>query len=539
MGIMIDGGSTPKVGRHARRHGLLRTTWLVGALAVAVIATGGRVEAAECIGTSGEDHKCLAIASAMEPGSLYVIRDGDDGNTLVNWSINEPLVDRDTTGELVPVLAAELPVADEADPTIWHVKLREGIRFTNGEPFNAETVKYNIDLVTNPEFGATINGIETLKTAVVIDEYNIDIVTKSPDPWLLFRISTLRFVPPVASKDAAAYSQHPVGTGPYKFVQWDKGQRIILEKNDDYWGGDHAQLARVEFRFIPEAATRIAALQSGEVDMVSGLTPDETRKVPQVIKSSNAANGTYLRINLETPPYDNAAFRQALIYAINRDALNEHLWGGQATIQACQMLPEGEVGFNESLKAYPYDPEKAKELLAQVDLPDGFTVHALFTTGGYYPKDSETGQAIAANWQAIGLKTNIEYVSSDRWYDDLLAGGGKTKADSPLPMTYVQLDYHSMYAARITSRILNRANVMATLGSKYPEIDEALATAQGSFDVAKATAAFEEVYKIGCEEALYIPLIDYPDLWGASEQVKYEAGPGVINRIHLDKIHVD
>ena len=166
-------------------------------------------------------------------------------------------------------------------------------------------------------------------------------------------------------------------------------------------------------------------------------------------------------------------------------------------------------------------------------------VRAIFTTGGYLPKNSETGQAIAADWEAIGLKTKIEYVSSDKWLDDILAGGEKTRADSPAPMTYVQLDYHSMYAARVTSRIFSRTNKMSALGKQYPDIDAALATAQGSFDVPKATAAFEEVYKEGCEEALYIPLIDYPDIWGAVEGVKYEAGPGVITRIHLDRIHVE
>ncbi|MER2535905.1 MAG: ABC transporter substrate-binding protein [Rhizobiaceae bacterium] len=513
-----------------------RSGRLIGATALVAIMAGGQAQAA-C--ESPDGGKCLVVASAMEPGSLFIIRDGDQGNELVNWSVNQPLVDRNTNGQLVPVLAAELPVPDATDQTVWHVKLRQGVKFTNGEPFNAETVKYTIDLVADPAFGASINGIETLKTAKVIDEYTVDIVTKAPDPWLLYRISTLRFVPVEASRNAGAYAQSPVGTGPYKFVQWDKGQRIVLEKNKDYWGGDDAQLSRVEFRFIPESATRIASLQSGEVDMVSGLTPDDLKKVPQVLKSSNAANGSYLRFNLETPPYDNKAFRQALIHAINRDALSEYLWAGQATVEPCQTLPKGEVGFNDTLRAYPYDPAKAKELLAQVDLPAGFTVNAAFTTGGYVPKDAETGQAIAADWAAIGLKTNIQYLSSDKWLDDLLSGSTKTKSGSPLPLSYVHIPYHSMYAARIASRIFARTNRMSTLGTKYPEIDDLLATANQSFDVAKATAAFEQVYKVGCEEALYIPLVDYPDFWGASARVRYETGPGAITRLHVDKIRLD
>ena len=514
---------------HRLRAGVAMSLLLAQPMAFA--ATGAQA------GSCGD--ACLTIATALEPGSLFVIRDGDDGNTLVNWSINQPLVDRDAEGNLIPILAAELPRVDDADPTVWHVKLREGVRFTNGEAFDAETVRHNVALVTDPAFGASINGIETLKEVRVIDAHTLELVTNKPDPWLLYRISTLRFVPTEASKDIEGYAQHPIGTGPYAFVQWDKGQRIVLEKNDSYWGGDGAQLERVEFRFIPESATRIASLRSGEVDMVTSLSPDEVRRVPQVLTSADAANTTYLRVNLDAPPYDQLALRQALSMAINREVLNTYLWDSKAIIPQCQLLPKGEVGFNDSLVPTPYDPAKAKALLDTVTLPPDFKVEAIFTTGGYYPKDNEMGQAIAADWEAIGIKSNIQYVSGDRWLDDVLAGGPATSAKGPGPLTYLQLDYHSMYAARIAGRVYDRTNKMTATGQQGAQIDTLLATAQQSFDPAVAADAFAQINKIACEQVMVIPLLDFPDIWGATEAVKYQPGKGVIVRIHLDKIRVE
>jgi peptide/nickel transport system substrate-binding protein len=160
---------------------------------------------------NGRDTFVIAVPS--EPASLHVLRDADGAITVVTQSINEPLVERSLEGR-VPVLAAEMPVRDEADPNQWHAKLRQGVKFTNGEPFNAEAVQQNIDMIVNPSFGPEFNGIETLKAAEVIDEYSVDITTKAPDPYLFYRIVTVRFVPPKASQDPNAFAQHLIGTEP-------------------------------------------------------------------------------------------------------------------------------------------------------------------------------------------------------------------------------------------------------------------------------------------------------------------------------------
>lgn len=526
------GGSAPSSVRPARRG------WRRGGALIAALSLSLAVSACGAgSGQPGGGVDSLVIGTAQEPGSLNVLRDGDDGAEPVVWSINEPLVDRSADG-LVPILAAKLPVHDTSDPTVWHVTLRHGVQFTNGEPFDAAAVKNNIDKLVDPKFGSTIHGIETLKGAKVAGTYSVDLITKQPDPWLLYRLSSIRFEPPKASQNADSYAQHPIGTGPYTFARWDKGQQIVLEKNNDYWGGDNAQLRKVTFRFVPDESARLAALQSGEVDMIGGVSPDSVGRIPQLLKSTTDTIASTLLINMEAPaPYDNVAFRQALVHAINRDSILKNLFGGQGHVEPGQTLPEGEPGFNDSIQAYPYDPHKAKDLLKQVQLPPNFAV-TLVTTSGYYPKDREIGQAIAADWEAVGLKADVQYVSGDKWLDNLLAGGAKTSANSPAPMTYMPFDYFGMYASRIANRLFNRTDPVSELGSKYPEIDGLFKTAETSFDEAKALKAYQQIFKLAHDEVLNIPLIDYPDIWGATKRVTYKTGPGTIARLKLAEIHV-
>ncbi len=523
----------PHAGRRGRRHTILAVSCATALLTASTsCSTGGEAE-----GTSGgEGDSTLVIGSAIEPGSLHILRDGDDGNELINWSITQPLVERTSDG-FEPVLAEELPVQDEEDPKRWHVKLREGVSFTNGEAFDAEAVKQNVDLVADPDFGSTINGVEVFATAEVVDDYSVDLITKEPDPYLLYRLSTLRFIPPKASADADAYAESPIGTGPYEFVKWDKGQRIVLKKNEDYWGGDEAQLDEVEFRFIPEAGARLAALDAGEIDMATTITPEDATRVPQVIESDGYAKTSLIRINLDMPPYDDPSFRLALAHAINLDSINENLMNGQFAPAQCQVVPPGEFGAVDSLEAYSYDPEEAKRLLSEVDLPADFSVKMVSTTG-IQLKDREIGQAIAADWEAIGLDVDVDFLASDPWLEDVLAGGAKTSADGPGPLTYIDFDHHSNYAQRYTSRVLDRTNPLATIGSAYPDLDPTLKTALTSEDEAEAESAFQKLNELSCDEALVLPILYMPDQWGASTAVEYSPGPGLVNRIHLEDVRV-
>jgi len=173
-----------------------------------------------------------------------------------------------------------------------------------------------------------------------------------------------------------------------------------------------------------------------------------------------------------------------------------------------------------------------------VDLPADFAVKMISTTG-IQLKDREIGQAIAADWEAIGLEVDVQFLASDPWLDDVLAGGAATSAQGPGPLTFIDFDHHSNYAQRYSSRVLARTNPLATIGSAYPEMDATLSTALTSVDEAQAEAAFEELNQLSCDDALVIPLLYMPDQWGASESIDYTPGPGLVTRIHLKDVRVN
>jgi peptide/nickel transport system substrate-binding protein len=275
-------------------------------------------------------------------------------------------------------------------------------------------------------------------------------------------------------------------------------------------------------------------LNAGKGDMPAVLAPDEAGNVPQVI-TSPGAQVSLIRFNLEMPPYNNKAFRHALMYAIDCGSINKNLLAGKSVDAQCQRVLKGEFGFNNSLQVLPYDPEEAKELLKQIDLPKDLVVKLVTSTGGYQMKDTEVGQAIAANWEAIGLKTKVDYRSTDAWLDDALGGGNKTSADIPL-MTYIAFGHFGNYPSRMTNRVLNRTSLVSTLGTKHPEIDPLLKTAQTSFDTAVADQAFQDLSKANCDDMLLLRLKQSPGMWGAGKAVRYEPGPGNITNIPLANV---
>ena len=220
-------------------------------------------------GAEGGDDSTLVVAVPADADTLDWTMHAETTAEIALWSINEALVETDSDGELVPSLAASLPEPDPKDPERWRVTLKEGITFTNGEPFNAEAVKANVVRVAAEDFETPTDGFESYAGAEVVDEYVVDILTDGPDSALLYKLESLRMLAPKAMNDPD-YAENPVGTGPYLFEKWDRGREIVLERNPDYWG-EAGTVETVVIRFIEDENTRVAALSTGEID------PDRAR----------------------------------------------------------------------------------------------------------------------------------------------------------------------------------------------------------------------------------------------------------------------
>lgn len=342
--------------------------------------------------------------NAMDPGMLTE-------NAQVVDNIFDTLLRRDANMQLQPWLATEYTALND---TTWQFKLRQGVKFHNGEPFNAEAVKFSIERVLDPEKKApTISYIRTVDHVEVVDEYTVNIVTKAPDPLLPTRMSRYptEIVPPnyVNEKGDSYFASHPVGTGAYRFVEWVKDERLVLEANPDWWHGP-VPIKRVVWRPIPEDATRMAALYTGEVDIAFDVPLQEVATLEQsaTARLERVKHGgliIYIGLKSDEPgPLADKRVRQALNYAVDVDSIVTNILGGLVT-RTTSLIGPADFGYYADVPHYPYDPEKAKALLAEAGYPAGFEVD--FDTAPRYMKSVDVAQAIAEQLARVGVRARV------------------------------------------------------------------------------------------------------------------------------------
>lgn len=323
--------------------------------------------------------------------------------------IYEPLVERDANMKLVGKLAESWEVVD---PNTWKFNLRKGVKFHNGEEFTAESVKFTLERVLNPETKSGQTFLFTLIDKVEVADKNTAIIrTKSPFGALLANLSAYgEMLPPSAANDPKVFTERPTGTGPYKFVEFKKGEQWVMEVNPNYWG-TKGKVGRVIFRSIMEDATRVAALQAGEIDVMRVVPPD---KVDPITKDANLVYSRvpsvvtrYLMFNNKKKPLDDVRVRQAFGYGIDRFSIHKNILKGRGSVAKAPLSPPV-FGHNPNLEPYPYDPKKAKELLAKAGLGGGFEAVNLYFTGNYYPVDDQVAQAIAEQMGQVGVRVKLD-----------------------------------------------------------------------------------------------------------------------------------
>ena len=305
---------------------------------------------------------------------------------LVNINMFDSLLHRSTKLQFEPSLATSWkPISD----TQWEFKIRKNVRFHNGDVLTPADVKYSFDRVIDqtkksPQYG----NIRAIKEVKVVDADTVHIITDKPFPLLLER---LVFFPIVNKKhvetvgDQAFGTTSPVGTGPWKFVEWKRDQVIRLEAFDQHWRGKPA-FKNLNFRNIPEVATQVAEIKTGGVDIIRNVSADilpELKTHPLAyISSTPILRVHYVAMDMRTAPFDKKAARQAANYAVDKPTVIQKLMAGLGTQVATTVQPPA-FGFDAEVKPYPFDQKKAKELLAQAGFPNGvdITLHSVVRRG--------------------------------------------------------------------------------------------------------------------------------------------------------------
>ena len=353
-------------------------------------------------GAAVQDPKAapLVIAVNTEPSTLDAQLVNDRSSRVFTDSIFETLLARDAKGQPAPLLA---DTWDANSLNTWRFTLHKGITFHDGEPFNADAVVFSITRILDKKFGTQRTSyLEAIEKAVKVDDMTVDIYTTAPSATLPIQLTAIPMVPPNA---APKLGTNPVGTGPYVFVKWDRGREIVAKKNDSYWGAKKPQIGEYRVRIIPDAQTALAALQTGEVDLVLDVLPEQKKLVPK-FASIQGSEFSYVAFNTYKKELKDPRVRLAINYAIDKKALADTVYEGEAVPDDAQHLSKDMLGYNPDLHPYPYDVEKAKGLMKAAGFESGFSLD-LFVPIGRFLKGEESAQFIAAQLAKINIKINV------------------------------------------------------------------------------------------------------------------------------------
>ena len=415
----------------------------------------------------------------------------------VAYAIYDPLMHRTEDGALEPYLAESLE--PDAELTEWTLKLRPGVQFHDGTPLNAQALKTIFDDHLKAPGANTAASLAEVTSLDVVDDLTVVYRLSQPNsafPELLISPPGWPFSPAAAAAAGEDAGAEPVGTGPFRFVSWQRDSNLVVEKNEDYWQEGLPHLDRITFRPIPDEDTRLASLQSGDVDVMQSLrqgTVTRARDLEGIDNyehlGSSSGGGT---LNTSKPPFDDVRVRQALAYALDQESLIEVLGGAGVTPPTTQFYSEDSPYYSEKVaEAYPsYDPEKARELMDDyVDDPDrsdGLPVGTPLSFTYSCPPDpslNEVAQLVQSLYGAIGVQVELEQVEQATWIQKMLT----RDYDTGCTRVGADRDPYVVFDAAFTDGPLNMTAFQS------PEIDEQLDVLRTTTDIDERKAAVEAI----------------------------------------------
>ncbi|WP_274629375.1 glutathione ABC transporter substrate-binding protein [Arvimicrobium flavum] len=470
----------------------------------------------------------LAASTIPSAAQTSVLRyaTGTDAQTLdpqfvtdiptsrVVMQLHETLVYPNAEGDIQPVLAESWTVSE--DNLSWTFKLREGVTFHDGTPFNADAVKFTFDRILAEATGSPRkSSAAAIDTVEVVDEHTVTIKTKAPFAPLLAQLSAynLSIISPKSGTAIKSdYSKAPAGTGPFRLGDWTPGEKLTVIRNEDYWG-EKAKLDEVRFTVVPEDSARVLMLLSGEVDMVSNIPPvmvDRLQGAPGVqVVEKTGVRTIYVAFNLAMKPFDDLRVRQAMAHAINTEALLKGVMNNLGTPGGG--LESVVIPGSAAIDPYPYDPERARALLAEAGLSDGFSVDFYLPTGRYI-NDRQLGEAIQAQLAEVGITANLQapefgtYLSMLEAKDKIpmfLLGKGSPTGDPDFTLTI-------NVGSEGTGNYGNYHN---------KTIDDLLLKQRGTVDVEQRRAMLREIIQTAYDDVPWIVLFYENQIFGQRENV--------------------
>ncbi len=363
----------------------------------------------------------LVIATDAPPKAMNPHAYSSDANLSYMSNFFDGLLQRKAPeGKLGPALAEKW---QRVDALTWKFELRKGVKYHNGNDFNAADVKFTFERMKDPKYSKLLNIANSIASIETPDDYTVIFKTKKPVPWFAETMHQNFIVDKESTEkiDDGEYNTRAMGTGAYKFVEWIKGSYIRMTANEDYWEGA-PKYKNVDILPITEESTRFAALAGKQVDIVNGVPVtlfDRVKAMPHVeIISQAARRAIYMGIgNTVGTPFEDLRVRQAIAHAINEKEIIEKIMRGQATM-ANQIPDVPTVGYDASIKRLDYDPVKSKQLLADAGYPDGFEI-TIAGPNDRYVNDEKICEAVAKYLAKVGLKVKLDVKPKSIFFDEL------------------------------------------------------------------------------------------------------------------------
>ena len=497
---------------------------------------GAAVAAVALAATSAAAQE-LTVATANLSAYIDPGKDHSNVGSQQYYNAFDTLIEKDHT-KTEPVWLPGLAVSwEQITPRLLELKLRRGVKFHDGSDLTADDVVFSLQRMFDPAFPPYITRhneyFENMYRVEKVDAETIRILTKKPEPLFetLLNVQQSMILPKAyvmgltghpevdENSDYEAFGLKPVGTGPYKIVEFIPGERLVYERFDDFWGAK-APFQRITLRRIPELSARITALKNGEVDIITNLPPDQLGVVESDpnLKVVGAVTPIFhvVFFNTNNPKVADKRLRQALSYAIDRETLNQALWLGRAVVPSTHTYPQFDKLYMPELNTFEFDPKKAKALLEEVGYQGEPIRYDTFPV--YYTNGLLAAQAIQEMWGSVGVKMDLQV--NEKWT------GGDPDMESrnwsnPLYFPDPAGSFGTMWSP-------SGARVTAGTWSPKPEYTEMWNRFRYSTDVEERKAAYAEIMAYVKEEAPFIPLYQPYESYGMKQSVNWKPLPGHI-----------
>lgn len=454
----------------------------------------------------------LVVDLVSEPSSLDPHLQWNPDSYYVYRNIFDNLLTRDNDGRIVAQIATEW---ENTSDTEMVFKIRDDVTFHDGEKLTAEDVAFSVNRIIDPSFGSPQLGqFNKIVSAEATGEYEVTLRTDGAYPVLLAQLVKLSIVPQhvVEEIGADAFNASPVGSGPYRFGEWQRGISVRLDRNDEYWG-EKGVFPSAEFRAVPDASTRIANLQAGEADLVVTLDSDLAAQLEGLANAKAVSVLTervgYLKLNPTRAPLDDQRVRQAIAHAIDKEGIVEGILGG-FDAPVAQMATTSHFGYIEGIEAYPYDPEAARSLVEEAGAAGQVVSFATSPTF-----DQRIVQAIAQMISDTGLVAEIELTDMATYLQRVQSD----PADQPY-MAFGRWSCACQDVDGVLHSLLHSSSSWSALSD--PGIDALLDEARNTLDEDQRLAAYNEVSAFVAEEVPLVPLYQAAIIYGAANGLEWQ-----------------